>query len=460
MDKSAELINEPSYFFTEPWEPVIVRRGDALGLGALADNFADAVAPDFSNRIRDGRWVTILAWCLVQSHKVFHASGGRAAETRAQQSKRYAWLRPLELMWVARTIALLEKDEWKKRSLAGQRRVEPWYDDGKKADRFGMSPDQFRAYRQIGMYGGYRLAFRKWPGMTVHGDGWTPGPASMELADWLDKKLSSARLHLGDEIKTRSQGKEDGWWLKSWEAFDQLGRSAIEDTLPRSRDDFTVLPEAEFLQPLIFGDYPQGQKRLRVARSIQKATATNHLELCRHLSDEFRADPVIARLYDFSRLADAGIAAMVHVADVLGGKPYVALKEVAQHKGAAAICKELMASAQAWRKGAQIQPRHIEAAHRFANAITATNGQPIECLRTLLHHHETYGGGLRWFVLRNGRIEPRTLPRGMVSRYGFRLWPLCRLAAQCGVIRTMPTALRNDPAYLEEDENDGDKNGE
>lgn len=28
MDRSAELINEPSYFFTEPWEPVVVRRGD------------------------------------------------------------------------------------------------------------------------------------------------------------------------------------------------------------------------------------------------------------------------------------------------------------------------------------------------------------------------------------------------------------------------------------------------
>jgi len=52
---------------------VTVRRGDALGLGALADQFADAVAPGFSNRIRDSRWVTILAWCLVKSKLVFDA---------------------------------------------------------------------------------------------------------------------------------------------------------------------------------------------------------------------------------------------------------------------------------------------------------------------------------------------------------------------------------------------------
>lgn len=187
VEKIDDAVDIPRFFFTAPWEPLIVRRGDALGLAALADRFADAVAPDFSNRIRDGRWITILAWCLVQSQHVFHASGGRAVTTRAQQNERYAWLRPLELMWVARTIALLEqsdKNDWKERSLAGQRSVAPWQIKDKQAtDRFGMSPEQFRAYRQTGMYGGYRRAFRKWPGMTLHGDGWTPGPATKKLAE-------------------------------------------------------------------------------------------------------------------------------------------------------------------------------------------------------------------------------------------------------------------------------------
>ena len=111
----AELKSEPRFFFTAPWEPVVVRRGDALGLQALADQFAEAIAPDVSNRVRDGRWVTILAWSLARSQEGFHASGGRSVGTRAQQRERYAWLRPLEIMWVARSIALA--GDWGKRSL-------------------------------------------------------------------------------------------------------------------------------------------------------------------------------------------------------------------------------------------------------------------------------------------------------------------------------------------------------
>jgi hypothetical protein len=44
--------------FTEPWDPIVVRRGDALGLLALTNMFAETVAPGLSNRVRDGRWVT------------------------------------------------------------------------------------------------------------------------------------------------------------------------------------------------------------------------------------------------------------------------------------------------------------------------------------------------------------------------------------------------------------------
>jgi hypothetical protein len=97
-------------------------------------------------------------------------SGSRSVSTRSEQSRRYAWLRPLELMWGARTIALAEGN-WKDRPLSGRRRVQPWYEDYTNrrsyAERFGMSVDQFRAYRQTGTYGAYRVAFRKWPEMTI-----------------------------------------------------------------------------------------------------------------------------------------------------------------------------------------------------------------------------------------------------------------------------------------------------
>lgn len=444
------ITSPPHFFFTAPWEPVPVRRGDALGLGALADQFADAVAPDLSNRISDGRWVTLLAWSLVQSQQVFHACGGRAVITRSEQNQRYAWLRPLELMWVARTISLLEKDDWKQRPLPGRRRVAPWLTK-QTADRFGMTAEQFRAYRQTGTYGGYRRAFRKWPGLTT-GDGWTPGSQSIALARWLDSKLKGASLQLGSDLSRSAKlgrGKEQTWWLNHWPTFAQSDKVAELNTLPRKRGDFSVLPEAQLLKPLLFGNDSSGMRRLAMVQAIAKSNATEPQMLCQYLSRHFQNDPTITRLAAFSRLADAGLAAMDLVAQVLNGQPEVALTEVARLGAAKGICKELHAAALAWLAEPVMALRHVDAAGRFAQAITTD--QPIACLRQLLRHHETYGGGLRWFVLRDDHVEARTPSTSVAARYGFRLWSLCRLAVQCGVLTTMPKALHDDTDW-EEDE--------
>lgn len=454
---------EPRLLFTAPWEPIIVRRGDALGLRALTDEFADAIAPDLSNRILDGRWVTILAWCLVRSQEVFHASGGRSVVTRAQQRERYAWLRPLELMWVARTIALTETEgedqdtsliRRQRRSLAGQRRVRPWYKDYKQSpDRFGMSADQYRAYRQTGMYGGYRLAFRKWPGMTQSGNGWTPSQATIELALWLDKKLGKARppgwaLNIGNSdekgVSVRknksNQDREYRWWLRKWSTYTQGGSKADINTLPRPRDEFAPLPEADLLKPLVFGNDPHGSQRLKVAREVHKASANTHIELCKHLGTVFD-DPTIKLLPHFSRLADAGMEAMDLIAEELSNCNDIELADLATHPRATSVCKELMAAAEEWRKTSKVKLRHIESANDFANAIK--NAQSIDCFRDLIKHHEANGGGLRWFVLQGDRIELRTPSRIGSSRYRFRLSSLCRLATQCGVISTMPSAFKD-----------------
>jgi hypothetical protein len=448
---------EPRVFFTAPWEPVVVRRGDALGLRALTDQFAEAIAPQLSNRVRDGRWVTILAWCLARSQEVFHASGGRSVASRVQQRERYAWLRPLELMWVARTIALAI-DDWRDRTLSGQRRVRPWYEayaEGKKpADRFGMSVDQFRAYRQTGMYGAYRIVFRKLPKMTVLGDGWTPGPAANELAKWLDGKLGEAGLpwplHVGDgdddSVSTRSaklaRGEEHRWWLRQWIAFNQGDESADTNTLPRRKDDFGVLAESGYLKPLVFGGDPSGKRRSEVAQEAAKASATDHPGICSHLSEVFSEDTTIALLERFSRLADAGMVVMDLIAGALLNDTHPKLADVAASVEAREVCEELYDAAREWPKHTGLQLRHVESAHRFAAAIP--NAQPAECLRAVLQHHEVHGGGLRWFVLRDDRIEPRTPVRPGGGRYRFRLWSLCRLGTQCGVLPTMPAALRDE----------------
>ncbi len=453
---------QPRAFFTAPWEPVAARRGDALGLRALADQFADALAPDLSNRVTDGRWVTILAWCLTRSHEVFHASGARSMETREQQRARYAWLRPLELMWVARTIAIAE--DWGKRPLSGRRRVRRWYEDDKqKKDRFGMTEDQFRAYRQTGAYGGYRVAFRAWPGLTRGGDGWTPDKASIDLAKWMEGKLGPARpswpLHIDDGLKDhcptpnkRSLGKEHDWWLRQWPTFAEQGKSVEENTLPRRRDDFAILPEANLLEPLVFAGGERGKRRLEMARETERAQATDHLGICEHLAGAFADDSTINFLPSFSRLADAGMEAMDLVAEALRRdekESRVALADLAALPAARDVCEKLADAAGDWRKSATMQVPHVETAHRFANAIQRP--RPIECLSALLRHHEEQGGGLRWFVLRDGKVEPRSPLRDGIMRYRFRLWSLCRLATQCGVLRKMPEALTKG-AETEEDE--------
>jgi hypothetical protein len=441
----------PQIFFTAPWEPVSVRRGDALGLGALADQFANAVAPDLSNRISDGRWVTLLAWSLVHSQKLFQAAGGRSVVTRQEQTQRYAWLRPLELLWVARTIRLLQSDadDWKQRPLPGRRRVAPWLDGNMKADRFGMTPKQFQSYRQTGLYGGYRRAFRKWPGLTA-GDGWTPGPQSEALSRWLDSKLKGARLHLPDDVSrsaklARNKEGRDGesrWWLAHWKTFDQAGKEAELNTLPRQRGDFSVLPEAGLLKPIIFGDDAAGRMRLTIVRSIAKSSAADHASLCEYLSQHFSSDTTIARMAAFSRLADAGLDAMNYINNVLLSEPKVPLAVLAKGNSAKVVCKALQGAAQAWLAVQASYIRHADSADRFAHSMAAS-AVPVDCFRQLLRHHEIYGGGLRWFVLRDAHVEARALSSGEASRYGFRLWALCRLAVQCGVLTKMPKALHD-----------------
>jgi hypothetical protein len=179
-----------------------------------------------------------------------------------------------------------------------------------------------------------------------------------------------------------------------------------------------------------------------VSREIARVAVTDHLRLCEELGRAFADDQVAVLLPRFSRLADAGMAGMDFIAEALRNDRRLTISRVAGLSGATRVCRELMAAAADWLKGNAVQVRHIETAHRFASAIQSA--RPADCLRALLCHHELHGGGLRWFVLRNDTIEPRTPPRTGSSRYRFRLWSLCRMATQCGVLRTMPAVLRGD----------------
>src|SRR5271166_1996889 len=135
-----------SWNLTGPWEPVSVRRGDALGFRAASDYFADLLAPGLSSSTYDARWISLLSWCLKWSHVAWKNAGGGDLSRRDDQRARYAWLRPLELLWVDRTLESGQATG----QLRGRRSIERWRRADRHVPNFAMSPDQFRRYRQVG----------------------------------------------------------------------------------------------------------------------------------------------------------------------------------------------------------------------------------------------------------------------------------------------------------------------
>src|SRR5207244_9371267 len=106
------------------------------------------------------------------------------------------------------------------------------------------------------------------------------------------------------------RGGEHHWWHTKWTTFDEGGKGADLNTLPRRKDDFEKLPEVDYLKPLVFPDDRNGKRRLNVACEVEKASALDHIEVCEHLGRAFASDHTFVLLPRFSRLADAGMAAM------------------------------------------------------------------------------------------------------------------------------------------------------
>ncbi len=450
-------------FYTAHWDPISVRRGDALGLRNITDEFAEKLTPKMNNATQDGRWLTILSWCLVRSQGLYDSPRAVAKDERELQQLRYAWLRPLELMWVARTLILSGADA-KGRTLAGQRAVKRWLEN-ENINRFGMSPDQYNAYRQLGMYGGYRIAFRRWHGMTQNGDGWTPSVSAYTLARWLDAKLGKARppwkLDEAKRSKYSSSNLDDSharWWLKNWKHFRNDGAKAQLYTLPRKRpvsnSRIEKLAEHELLSPIVFGLDEDGKTRRHFAKLALNSKGQTHQAICDYIGETGGAEGGIQLLPHFTRMADAGIAAMEFVNNALNGNPKISLAKLAEFPGAGIVADQLHDATHRWLQNSKPTFRHQDAADRFARAFGLPTTKAI--FESLILYHEQFGGGLRWFALRDGTIEPRSGKNTRVSRYRFRLWSLCRLATQCGIIKAIPTGLFESENISDENEDDNE----
>lgn len=430
------------WYFTASWDPVLVRRGDALGFRAASDYFAELLAPGLSNSTLDARWITLLSWCLKWSHLAWRNAGGSELSRRADQQARYVWLRPLELLWIARTLNAGQSTG----QLRGRRSIERWFKANQQIPNFSMSPDQFRRYRQVGMYGAYRVLFRTVPGLTQGGDGWTPGSVAHELAELTNNSLpKEARLqqeHFESGTKWGSwrDGSEARYWIeRGWQSawstkggFLPTSDAASCKRLPRE--------ERGLLAPALFG---LGSTRRITAEVLASAkNAKTHADLCHVLADssvlrKALGQASLAPLPGFSRFADAAMAAMrvlwseINQDDVKQSPSVAQLARSAQLRSR---LEQLQEAGNGWLSApARDGFPHQQVVTQLAEAICSA-ATPVAQLRALARHHHQHGGGKRWFREQEGIFVPLVADTGIAaSDYRFRLQSLSRLAAQCAV---------------------------
>ena len=107
--------------------------------------------------------------------------------------------------------------------LRGRRSIERWRKADREVPNFAMSPDQFRRYRQVGMYGAYRVVLRTVPGLTT-GDGWTPNATALALANLVndslprDVRIKQEHFEKGTKWRRWSAGDEPRYWVeRGWQ---------------------------------------------------------------------------------------------------------------------------------------------------------------------------------------------------------------------------------------------------
>ena len=436
MNEMNESANT-DWYFTAPWDPISVRRGDALGFRAGADYFADLLAPDLSNSTIDARWIALLSWCLQWSHVAWRNAGGGDLSCRDGQRERYAWLRPLELLWVARTL----KSGQDTGQLRGRQSSERWFATNLQSSDFDMSSDQFRRYRQIGMYGAYRVVFRIVDGLTT-GDGWTPSDTALKLAKLVNDSLPSAARLSQEHFESRIQwgrwsgGGEARYWVeRGWKSWDATGgflptpKDSVREPLPQK--------ERELLEPVLFGD---GSIR-RISSNVLASAkgAKTHTDLCEALAQSSALSKalkpsVLASLPAFSRFADAAMDAMRGLWDEINqdkSKPTPALSDLSRSHERFKLLRD---AGQAWlNTPGRSEFPHEQVVNELAEAMCDAS-TTLTQLQALTRHHAKHGGGRRWFVEKDGKLVRLVEDTGIAaSNYRFRLLALCRLAAQCGV---------------------------
>ena len=378
---------------------------------------------------------------------------------------RYAWLRPLELLWVARTLESNQSSG----QLPGTRSIDRWIRSGQQSLNFAMRPEQFQRYRQIGPYGTYRGLFRTVPGLT-EGDGWTPASVAHRLADLVNDRLPlNARIN-GTIFENGTkwghwQGKEARYWIeRGWSGW-RAGASSACDMLPLPADHRRMpLPQKErqLLEPALFG---KESTTRTVASVLAKSKGINsHSDVCAVLAGSFELSKKLggtslAPLPAFSHFADTAMDAM---RGLWNGLNYHRETQVPPIVGLARLpdLRHLLAQLReagiGWLVIPESERHRLQEFHvvtRLAKAVKNADTSAKQ-IAALVQHHQDFGGGRRWFYEQNGSLVPLVAETGGVAaNYRFRLNALSLLAAQCGVAKMDRTldALAQDKS-AEDDE--------
>ena len=426
---------EAIWFLSAPETSTPRRRGDPLGLRNITDEVAELLAPGLTNRTRDARWLTLLSWSLVESERAWQKATGHALNTAEHRRERYAWLRPLELLWVARSIDLGGK-RFRASHWPGHRSLKRW---DRRSARFAMTASQLTNYRQSGAYGAYRILFRQ-SGLTESNDGWTPANSTYGLAEFVKRQLKREGAAPTWRNKPRLADPAHWWISTGWPQWQMPARpnplmlSAL--TPNRLHQD-----EIDILVPLLF---PPDSPRLRTAQAIgADRKGGDYVALCRSLAKALPrsgGDPSLSRLGDLAALNNAGVMVLRSIAQCVaeGSRSITALARDPHVTGA---LEALSDCAGAWRKTARHAPPFTYQNEADLLSQVPTGGT-LASLRRFIAHHEQYGSGARWFARAGDEIILIGAEFGLESgSFSYRLHALARLAIQCGVLGTLPRAL-------------------
>lgn len=418
-----------------------------------AERLAEAIAPGLSNRTMDGRWLSIMCWALEQAYAAWWVLGRTDNDghdvSSTSTGEVYSWLRPLELLWVARTIAKTD-DGGRARQLPGVRAVRHWLDGEVSHKPFGFERSSYHRYRFTGVYGAYRVALRSLPGLTTGGDGWRLGSIGREFAGIVHGEARCSRTH---HRRKGVRPEPERYWQRGFE-WRRGGAEFLPTVLAHPRR--LPGPERELLRRVLFSSTEGSdlerthakRRRSVVEAAARSAAATQHglfADVARTLGNG-QPHEEIALLSPFCELADAGVAAMNACWTAVGewdGAGFARASDVLDRGEVADALSVLVAAANRWQRDSTKGGRPIAVADALAANVLAARGRRDRQFQALERHHNQFGGGLKWLALEGGAIKPLAPIRGGdASEYRFRLAALCRLGVQAGIIHTMPAALR------------------